>query len=288
MFESSHPTFTKIIDWFFLPLFVLITMFVIAGCGAIMIVSTANADWCYGGDSSEFDDVDLSINVNSPDGTVYKILNELGIDRTGLVFRGVRYYVSQCGIEDPFAFIDDYNADLTETDRTITLLSDLFDDVGVSRLSVACGTDFAPFHALVKIMDDNLSVLMDNVFSVIEILKCDRITPIYANLAYDATCNYSVAGVTWIWSSLLVISTCAMIMITLRSSLREVVFEDQMLMNKDLGDAQYQEGEEFEGFEEEAYLNEDEQPPVQDYEETYEDPQVYTGDNNSGRNDYDR
>ena len=69
--------------------------------------------------------------------------------------------------------------------------------------------------------------------------------------------------------------------------MQETVFEDQMLMNKDLGDNQYQEGEEFEGFEEEAYLNEDEQPPVQDYMETYEDPQMYTGDDNRGRNDYD-
>jgi len=285
MFESSHPTFTKIIDWFFLPLFVLITLFAIAGCGAIMIVSTANADWCYGSDSSEFNDLD--INVNSPDSTVFNILNESGISTTGLVFRGVRFYVSQCRAEDPFVFIDNYKADLTKSDRTVSSLSDVFDDVGISRLSVACGIDFAPFQALVKIMDDSLKVLIDNNISVLEILRCDRITPIYTNLAYDATCNYSMTGVTWIWSSLLIISTCSMIMIMLRSSMQETVFEDQMLMNKDLGDAQYQDGEEFEGFEEEAYVNEDEQAPVQDYMETYEDPQMHTGDDNRGRNDYD-
>lgn len=65
----------------------------------------------------------------------------------------------------------------------------VFDDIGVSRLSVICGIDYAPFEALVKIMVDNLRVLLDNVSSVLSLLECDRIVPIYTNLAYEATCE---------------------------------------------------------------------------------------------------
>ena len=71
----------------------------------------------------------------------------------------------------------------------------------------------------------------------------------------------------------------------LRSSWQETVFEDQMLMNKDLGDAEYQEGQEFEGFEEEAYMNQTEESPNNGV--AYDEPQMYMGDDDRGRNEHD-
>mmetsp|Transcript_12647 Transcript_12647/g.17943 ORF Transcript_12647/g.17943 Transcript_12647/m.17943 type:complete len:552 (+) Transcript_12647:136-1791(+) len=283
MFESSNLIYTRVIDWCLLPIFVLITLFAICGCGAIMVVSTVNADWCYGEESTKFSG--SSIQTNSPDGTVLNIMDELGFEQTDLVFRGVKYYVTQCIAEDPFVFITEYKTQLDEGNATMNDLVGVFDDIGVSRLSVICGIDYAPFEALVKIMVDNLRVLLDNVSSVLSLLECDRIVPIYTNLAYEATCKYSVTGATWIWSSLLVISTCALIMIMLRSSWQETVFEDQMLMNKDLGDAEYQEGQEFEGFEEEAYMNQTEESPNNGV--AYDEPQMYMGDDDRGRNEHD-
>lgn len=92
MFESSNLIYTRVIDWCLLPIFVLITLFAICGCGAVMVVSTVNADWCYGEESTKFSG--SSIQTNSPDGTVLNIMDELGFEQTDLVFRGVKYYVT--------------------------------------------------------------------------------------------------------------------------------------------------------------------------------------------------
>lgn len=87
-----------------------------------------------------------------------------------------------------------------------------------------CEKDFVVFDVLMKSIKTNFRVLVDSIIDVLGILRCDRIVPIYNNLVYQGTCTYSVTGVTWIWASLLVISACAFIMITLRSAMQETVF----------------------------------------------------------------
>jgi hypothetical protein len=63
----------------------------------------------------------------------------------------------------------------------------------------------------------------------LDLLSCERIVPIYAQVVYTGACNHSVTGLTWMFSSLLVISTFGMIMIMLRSSIHsDVILADVM------------------------------------------------------------
>ena len=68
--------------------------------------------------------------------------------------------------------------------------------------------------------------------SGLNILSCERIVPIYADVIYQGTCNYSVSGFTWTFFSLLVVSFMGMLMITLRSSFKNNV----VLVELDLTD----------------------------------------------------
>lgn len=54
--------------------------------------------------------------------------------------------------------------------------------------------------------------------SGLNLLSCERIVPIYADVVYHGTCNHSVSGLTWSFFGLLVVAFMGMLMITLRAS----------------------------------------------------------------------
>lgn len=56
-----------------------------------------------------------------------------------------------------------------------------------------------------------------------ELLSCKTWNPIYVQTIYEGTCENSVTALLWIFSTLLLIGTCSMVMITLRASIHPVV-----------------------------------------------------------------
>lgn len=70
-----------------------------------------------------------------------------------------------------------------------------------------------------------LDALLQAANRAINLLRCDRVVPVYTDIVYDATCKYSVSGFAWLFSSLLIVSIMGMIMIMFRSSYQNTIME---------------------------------------------------------------
>jgi hypothetical protein len=104
-FDVEFPVLTCTINWFLMPLFILMVV-VCAGVATSMIgVFFANADFCLPGDRPQD-----SYPGTSPDTTVYRMLDVQGFTvQTEFVRQVANYYVEQCqNVTDPFKFMTDY------------------------------------------------------------------------------------------------------------------------------------------------------------------------------------
>jgi hypothetical protein len=103
-----------------------------------------------------------------------------------------------------------------------TVLKQLFSALSSGDISqelgLVCQRDYAPLRSLVQDMIDLIVILIDAARKVLNIIDCENIVPIYTDLVYRASCQYSARAMAWVLSSCIIMGTFGMIMITLRSS----------------------------------------------------------------------
>lgn len=109
----------------------------------------------------------------------------------------------------------------------MTQLADSISGLNVEDLSFQCGRDFGPLRSSLDTMLHILTSLQQSAQQGLGILSCERIVPIYTDVVYEGTCDTSVTGLAWIFSSLLIIATTGMIMITLRASYKNSVIVEK-------------------------------------------------------------
>ena len=109
---------------------------------------------------------------------------------------------------------------------TVQNLTNSMDEISLEQLSLGCNRDFRPLHRSLSQMIGVLDALLQASNRAINLLRCERVVPVYTDIVYDATCKYSVSGFAWIFSCLLIVSCCGMIMIMFRSSYQNTVFEN--------------------------------------------------------------
>jgi hypothetical protein len=115
----------------------------------------------------------------------------------------------------------------TNANNIVEELSKVIAKVNLETLSFQCGRDFEPLSSSLDTMLAILNALDKAAEDGLQLLSCERIIPIYVQAVYTGTCNQSVTGLTWMFSSLLVISTFGMIMIMLRASFHnDVILAD--------------------------------------------------------------
>lgn len=217
MNDCGHFT----LSWIILPLFVvwIVTSYFL--CAGIAISASANADFCSGGDDM------------TPDSTILMSARNAGIEESSVEYEIARYYLKQCTEDaqvDPFLFLRTHDAEIASAKTIVLELTKSLQTIDVATLSFQCGRDYEPLVASLDTMMSILNGLEKSAEMGLSLLSCERIVPIYADIVYDGTCNYSVTGFTWMFSSLLVISAMGMIMIMLRSSYHN---------NVNLSDANY-------------------------------------------------
>lgn len=106
----------------------------------------------------------------------------------------------------------------------------------LEELSLYCNRDFGPLEAVLGKMEDILITLLQGANRMISLASCDRIVPIYTNVAYSATCEYSIKAVSWVFAACLIMGFSGMIMLTLRSSLKMTQYYDPAAMvGEDVG-----------------------------------------------------
>jgi hypothetical protein len=102
-----HPLLLSAINYFFLPLLIVMNSVAFIAAGLMVIGAGANADFCLPGGQSGA----------SPDQTLLQILELEGYGPESKVFAIFQFYIRKCmeDIEDPFLFLRDYIADVVSS-----------------------------------------------------------------------------------------------------------------------------------------------------------------------------
>jgi hypothetical protein len=101
------------------------------------------------------------------------------------------------------------------------------DDVLV-QLSLYCNREYNNVDALLTEMNDIINVLLEAIERTVDLIACERIVPIYHRSIYDATCQYSVSAVFWIFSGALIMGFFGLLMILFRSAYKPTIYDDSV------------------------------------------------------------
>jgi hypothetical protein len=96
----------------------------------------------------------------------------------------------------------------------------------MAPLELLCNRDFESVRLMIIDIVDIMQVVVSALSRTIALTKCDTIVPIYASTAYDATCNYSMKALTWLFMGMLVVSFAGLWMLMLRSAYKPTQYTD--------------------------------------------------------------
>lgn len=221
-FDVEFPFFICFINWFLMPLFILMVVACAVVATLMIAAASANSDFCLPGGypTDSYDGI-------SPDTTMARILDVNGYQ--GDTIREVAdFYLAQCqDVKDPYTFFTDYVPELTESQSTLkTLLDEIQSDGSLLELSLYCNREFDSVEALLTEMQTILDVLLEAITRIIDLLSCERIVPIYHRAVYDGACQYSVSAVFWVFCGTLIMGFFGLIMIMFRSSYKPTSYKE--------------------------------------------------------------
>ena len=198
--------FFLILSWLFATLF--------------LVASLAGADFCF-----------------SPDEYVQTILTQNEDTFDGIIFGFITYYVSGCKVE-PLGVqdLEDLAAHAQTVNRSAHAMLEVLGKTSIQSLTALCGLTTAQataLKALVELAHEATHVLNRGAVGLRDLLECETFNPIYNTFVHDAFCSQGVSGLTYIFSTTLVISVFSMIMIMFRAALYPVVEATDQLEGKD-------------------------------------------------------
>jgi len=101
-------------------------------------------------------------------------------------------------------------------------LTELLGQLPIDNIATICGLgtqEVEALSALIAILHDTSHALNRGVVGLREVLACETFNPIYTTFVHQAFCVQGVSGLTYIFSTTLVISIFSMVMIMLRAAL---------------------------------------------------------------------
>jgi hypothetical protein len=100
-----------------MPLFIIMVITAATIASVMVAAASANSDFCLPGGRPTLD----VYTGNSPDTTVYRILDRKKFNKTALVRQVADYYVAQCqNTADPFDFLKSYEQNLVRICKIIS------------------------------------------------------------------------------------------------------------------------------------------------------------------------
>eukprot|EP00978_Attheya_sp_CCMP212_P006057 scaffold13640_cov65-Attheya_sp.AAC.3 len=120
--------------------------------------------------------------------------------------------------DPPVLFLGDYKENLGAAFTTLQNLKFEIGNTTLATLEEICQEDIGPLNVLLSSLSSEITLLLAFAKSAIELLACRRVAPIYTNTFYTGTCKYSVEGVSWAFTSFLLIAIFSFTMIMFRSS----------------------------------------------------------------------
>jgi len=188
------------------PLFVFMLVLSWILATLFLILSLSGADFCV-----------------SPDQHVQAFLNANADKFDGILYGFVIYYVSGCRIEPPGA--QDIIQIATQVQLVMTNAHSLFESLGtqtIATIEAVCGFSNRQAMALQNIVvlgHDTIHVLNSAMVGLRDVLSCETFNPIYTTFVHKAFCAQGVSGLTYIFSTTIVMAIFSMVMIMFRAAL---------------------------------------------------------------------
>jgi hypothetical protein len=98
----------------------------------------------------------------------------------------------------------------------------------MAPLELLCNRDFNSVRLMIVDIVDIMQVVISAVSRTIALTSCDTIVPIYASMAYDAGCNYSMSALVWLFMGMLTVAFAGLWMLTLRSAYKPTQYIDSL------------------------------------------------------------
>ena len=110
LFDVSSNTYSCVINWFVLPVFVLMTVVAFVFAGSMSIAAGVNTDFCLPGGRTD----------SSPDSSLLSIMEARDFNRDSIEYKVANFYISQCanGVEDPWLEVREYEPQLVRQRAT--------------------------------------------------------------------------------------------------------------------------------------------------------------------------
>jgi hypothetical protein len=197
----------RFLSWIILPIFVIQVIFAYTVSSSLIIMASANADFCAGGSSS-----------HSPDSTVEQILLKLGYREGEFIIQLVSSYFQQCSlIHDPLDFLRTFYGKveilqviMEDWNHTLKKGEDLeFGDL--------CEQQMLRAFSITHILQGRVNELLNNVRSILYDLRCEQIAHLYESCVYVGLCDVSITGLIWAFACLSSMSVTGLIVLTFRS-----------------------------------------------------------------------
>lgn len=201
------------------PLFVFFLVLSWIFATLFLVFSLAGSDFCV-----------------SPDQNVQTFLDSNEDMFDGIIFGFIVYYVSGCTIEPAGA--EDIVAIASQAQLAVGHAHSLFELLGnltVESVQEICGLSTQEATAvqnLVIFAHDSTHVLNRAVVGLRDVLSCATFNPIYTTFVHEALCKQGVSGLTYIFSTTLVISIFSMVMIMFRAAIYPIKEPDAQPVSK--------------------------------------------------------
>jgi len=217
------------LGWIFLPVLVLQTVLSAVFASVLSILAVLNSDFC----SPSTFSVSANSTLDGPQLTLVSVAESFYLSEIALLI--LKYYVSDCREVDPFNVNVQYQQEhLANTTQSLNQLSESIESVAVDIIQSICGDNaFQGFTNSTTEMGDVLKTLKGVVIQVLELLKCQNISPLIDDTLDDGVCYYCRHAVAWCVIGFSAIAFFGLVMITFRSSFR-LSATDAILLEDDV------------------------------------------------------
>jgi len=186
-----------------LPIFFLFILLSWLFASVFQLVAIGGSDFC----------------VN-PDATVEFVLGKYVEDKMSpVLFAYLTYYLRCQADVEPFEIIAEANPLWESIDAVHDFIEYVENNAGA--VNGVCGGSASPIQNIANILQSSLHAFNGLLIIALNLLKCSTFNPIYVSALHNGMCVNGASGLSWLFSTLLCMGICSMIMITFRAARSE-------------------------------------------------------------------
>lgn len=211
------PTLNTVTSCVMLPILTLLTAFLVILTLSFSIGGIVNGDFCKGGQDK------------TPEETLTQIMIARRIEPTRLQYQMAEYMIYGCDITtpNPLEEFTNFEERIEVVSNQLKDFDETIQEIGIQEIASRLDKNMDDFQGILGSLLERSKAMGALLLKVLDGLACLKIYAIYNKVVNDATCDKSLKGLTWAFSSLLIMSLSGMMMLTFRSVLYPVEEEEE-------------------------------------------------------------